>query len=113
VRPRLRKRNLAEVVGFNAQRPGRLGVVIFVSDMRRQLDDLAFREESLQIREEFVRNVDRRRANAVRVFQRDSLPLRQVAGFLNAERRSLSRINKFASLRIDKDARGVVREIDG
>src|SRR5262249_5101450 len=54
--------------------------------MRRQLDDLAFREKPLQVREEFIRNVDRRCANAVRVFQRDSLPLRQVAGSLNAER---------------------------
>jgi hypothetical protein len=53
--------------------------------MRRHLDDLAFREKPLQVREEFVRNVDRRCANAVRVFQRDLLPLRQVAGFLIAE----------------------------
>jgi hypothetical protein len=82
----LRGRNFAEVVGFDAQRPVRLGVVVLVSDVRRQLHDLALREEPRQVRKEFVRNVDRDGADAVRIFQRDSLPLGQVAGFLDAER---------------------------
>src|SRR5262249_10926379 len=69
----------------NPQRPIRLGVVILVSDMRRQLDDLALREKPPQLREEFVWNVYGRSTDSVRVFQRDSLPLRQVTRFLNAE----------------------------
>jgi hypothetical protein len=54
--------------------------------MRRQLDNLPLRKEPLQACEEFVRNVDRSGADAVRVFQRDPLPFGQVAGFLDAER---------------------------
>src|SRR5215471_10346593 len=85
LRLRLWQQHRAEMVGFNAQRPVRLGVVILVRDMRRQLDDLAFREQPLQVREEGVWNVDRRCVHAVRVCQRDALPLRQVAGCRHAE----------------------------
>ena len=38
LRLRLWQQHRAEMVGFNAQRPVRLGVVILVRDMRRQLD---------------------------------------------------------------------------
>src|SRR5262245_5364839 len=106
---RLRQRKFAKVVGLNPQRPVRLGVVILVSDMRRQLDDLSFREEPPQLREEFVWNVHRRRTHPVRVFQGDSLALRQASRFLDAECRldRLVRQPGFAAgVGVDVDSEG-------
>ena len=40
---------------LGSTRSGRFDFVVLVSNVRRQLDDLAFREEPLQIRKEFVR----------------------------------------------------------
>src|SRR5215470_20430746 len=80
------QRDLAEVVGRDAQRPVRLGVVVLVCDVRRQLDDLSLREQPLQLLEKLVRNVDGRRAHTVRVLQREPLALRQVVWLSEAER---------------------------
>src|SRR5262249_20397302 len=83
---RAMQRDLAEVVCLDPQRPVRLGVVVLVRDVRRQLDDLALREQPLQLREELVRHVDGRRAHTVRIFQREQLALRQIARLVEAER---------------------------
>src|SRR5262245_16489529 len=85
LRLRCRKRDLTEVVGVDTQGPIRLGVVVLLGDVRRQLDDLALRELLLKPREEVVGNVDGRRAHPIRVLQRDGLPFRQVAGIADAE----------------------------
>src|SRR5262249_1411293 len=81
----VRDRNLAEVVRLDAQRPVRLGVVVLVRDMSRQLHDLSLREQPRPAREEVVGHVDRCGADAVSKFQRDPLTLGQFAGFLDAE----------------------------
>src|SRR5262245_43949534 len=66
LRLRLRQWHRAEIVGFNAQRPVRLGVVILVSDMRRQFDDLAFREQPIDHRPEPKSMLDRNEASIAR-----------------------------------------------
>lgn len=56
----------------------RLGVVILVSNVRRQLDDFAYREEPAQICKEFAWNVDRYRAHAIGVLECDPLSLGEI-----------------------------------
>src|SRR5215470_4979901 len=94
------QRDRAEVVGLDAQRPVRLGVVALVRDVRRQLDDFALREQPLQRLEELVGNVDGRCAHTVRVLQREPLALRQVAWLVEAER-DLYLLPREASLAAD------------
>src|SRR5262245_8789045 len=53
--------------------------------MCRQLDDFAFREELSEMGKEVVRYINGRCAHAVRVFQRDSLPLGQRTDFLASQ----------------------------
>jgi len=55
-------------------------------DIRGQLDDLPLREEPPEAGEELVGDVDRGRAHAVRILQRDPLPLGELAGVPQAER---------------------------
>ena len=77
--------------------------------MRRELDDLALWEKPPQLREEFVGNVYERRTNSVRVFQRDSLPLRQVTRFPSAEcrlNRLLGQTDFAADGGVDVDSEG-------